>query len=123
MHEDNYYIELSENPGEEAVREALRSAGLEVRWIRKMTPLQEGISFTETLMEGIWNHETGQATCSGNCRGREKSHVAYQELSDDQKYAAGRHMAQFMDACRVEQYGLSTLADHDDMENIALERC
>ena len=133
MHDENYYIELNyhielnenagEHAGEDAVREALRSAGLEVRWIRKMTPLQEGISLTETLMEGIWNHETGQATCSGNCLGREKRHVAYGELSDDQKYAVGRHMAQFLDACRVEEYVPLTLAGHEDMENIALERC
>ena len=105
------------------MREALRSAGLEVRWIRKMTPLQEGMSFTETLMEGLWNHETGQAVCAGNCQGKARRHVPYDELSDDQKYAAGRHMAQFMDASRVEHYDISDLESHDDMENVALYPC
>ena len=117
-----FYIETQETSREE-ITETLRSAGLKATEIREVTQNQNGIIFTNTLIRGIWSHETGQAGCKATdtnpCNHRE-----WADLSEQQQESFTICIAEFMEQCRQDEFiAKLALEDNDEFEKVRLNPC
>ena len=54
-----FFVETGEAWSESEVQQALATAGVKAHNVRETTELRDGYVFTNTLIAGIWNYETG----------------------------------------------------------------
>ena len=118
----NFHIETQDTSPED-ITTALQGAGLKVNAVRTVTQNHDGIILTETLIKGIWNHETGQAQCKSNEQ-NPCNHREWDQLSEDQQETFARLLAEFLEYNRQEYLVASTLLeDAEDFTNVRLQLC
>ena len=120
-----HYIELKDPCSPEQLHQALEAAGLKVWETREVSKNHDGVIITDTLLQGIWRHETDYARCHGHCiKQQGRLHVPYDDLTPDQRDAFAHTVANFMEFSRQTSYNPEQLLlDEEDFEKIALKSC
>ncbi len=116
-----FYLELKNPSTAPAIQAALESCGLEISdEIRTVTRNYEGAILTNLLAQGIWEHRTGNNSCTHPCPGPE-THRAWAQLSDEQKDTFLQNYARFVENCRVEELRIDILMEgEEEFQNIRL---
>ena len=121
MPQRNFFIEFSAGSTEQELRQFLEHAGYKTITVRDTSQNNDGIIITETLLQGIWNHDTGYATCEDKCANHAKPrHVAYEALTEHQRNSFAEAVAAFMDRSRQQAFQPIQFLDPDDFEDIAI---
>ena len=118
----NFHIE-TQDTSPENITNILQAAGLKVNAVRTVTQNHDGIILTETLIKGIWNHETGQAQCKSTEQ-NPCNHREWDQLSENQQETFTRRLAEFLEYNRQEYLEASTLLeDAEDFTDVRLQPC
>lgn len=121
---ESFHVELRQPATDEQVRQALEAAGISVFETRPVSQIHDGVSVTETLLQGIWNHQTGQAECAGGCSPSPSRHVPYDALNPSQRTTFAESVADFMAQSRQNAYQPADfLNDDGEFLFIALTPC
>ena len=119
-----YYFETETDMTEPELGLALENAGIKAVNARRTTLNHDGVIITETLANGIWNHETGYDYCNDDCRGQVKTHTEWNQLSPEQRDTFTKRLIGFMENSRIDQFSTAESMEYDqEFANIALERC
>ena len=120
------HLHLEDPETNQDVLDALRAGDIAVKELREVTEIQDGYSLTESLMRGIWEHETGQAECSD--RNPDKCphnppHRGWEELEGAQRSTFLNNYVRFMENSRADcLLPILLLGDEEQFEGTALER-
>lgn len=119
-----FHVELMSPLSEEDLARIITGAGIQTLTVRATTQNVDGVIITDTLIEGIWNHETGQDACTGECQASARPHLPYRQLDQRQRSIFAQRVAAFMDESRFQAFEpINALAEDEEFDNIALRNC
>ena len=108
---------------EESLTEKLKAAGLDVTNVRAVSALNNGISVTQLLAQGEWDHATGVDSCNEGCREEPLRHIAYADLTESQAAEIQRDMTKGMEYYRSNMYEVRDGVFSESFDSIAIEHC
>lgn len=125
IHPTKHFHLTLEDPteSEESLQERISEAGIKVTKVRAVSAIHDGISITQILAQGEWDQTTGAATCNGNCASEEAKHVAYENLTDEQRHDFHSDLANTMDHHRANAYMPCDGDLEENFERVALSPC
>ena len=120
------HLHLEDPETNQDVLDALRAGDIAVKELQEVTEVRDGYSLTETLMRGIWEHETGQMECRDrNPDGcpHDPPHRGWDGLEGTQRSAFLDSYVRFMENSRADCLLPSLLlGDEEEFRETALER-
>ena len=122
-----FYIETEEDITAEEIESKLKSAGTSVETARPATVKEQGYIFTELLISGFWNYETGYDRCEDeDCQSNDSTirrHKSWDQINTEQKNQFTKRYVQFLENCRSEEFMPSVLIGSDRLfTNIKMDK-
>ena len=117
-----YYFETTDDDmTPEELNEKLAQAGLQPAGTRKVAPIHDGLTMSDSLAGGIWDHETGANRCNGGCRQNGVSHVSWKDLDKSRQETFSEALAEVLNEYRAQHFDARVcLQDMDGFEGVAL---
>ena len=120
----HYYIAVHTAEGEdgkEAVKSALRSAGVTVEKIEETAQEFNGVIHTEGALEEIWWVESGAEYCDSPLVKGKPTHREWGELTDEQQEHFTAKLTDWMGDQRYKEFYLSEHDGEDVFDGVAIE--
>ena len=113
----------AQGENEDTLQQKLESAGIKVKTVRAVSDVYEGISVTQLLAQGEWDHSTGAGACGGHCSLQTEQHLPYDRMSEAQIEEFHRDMAGGMNHYRADLYDVNESVLSQKFYGVALNGC
>ena len=112
-------IECREPQNLDTLVDLLKKANNLPQSIRRTTANEYGFIPTQLQAAATWEDESGYNNCTQHCS-HQPAHVAWADLSDDQRCTFMRRYSQFLTNCTTDELQLILLADSGPFRKVAL---